>query len=81
MTNDKHDLKSEGYEEGWHAPRNSRSWIRLAAIAAASAMAGGLAAAWYYRKTLNRLNQDGQTPLDSKFGIIDERTDDESWHI
>jgi membrane associated rhomboid family serine protease len=41
------------------------AWIKVGAIAAASALAGGLAAAWFYRKTLNTLRQaesDAGTP-------------------
>lgn len=34
-------------------------WFRVGVIAAASALAGGLAAAWYYRKTLARLQEAG----------------------
>jgi hypothetical protein len=41
----------------------SSGWLRIGAVTAASALAGGLAAAWYYRKTLARLRQtDGSTP-------------------
>jgi len=43
-----------------HAPpsgSNLRGWVRVAAVAAASALAGGLAAAWFYRKTLHRLRE------------------------
>jgi hypothetical protein len=32
-------------------------WMRVGLVAAASALAGGMAAAWYYRKTLTRLRQ------------------------
>jgi len=32
-------------------------WLRVGAVAAASAVAGGLAAVWFYRKTLTRLQQ------------------------
>ena len=43
-------------------PSNS-GWLKVGAVAAVSALAGGLAAAWYYRKTLARLRQtDGATP-------------------
>jgi hypothetical protein len=33
------------------------SWFKVGVLTAASAMAGGMAAAWYYRKTLIRLRQ------------------------
>jgi hypothetical protein len=39
------------------ARSHSRPWIRMGVLAAASALAGGLAAAWYYRNTLNRLRE------------------------
>ena len=34
-------------------------WLKVGAVAAASALAGGLAAAWFYRKTLTKL-QEGE---------------------
>lgn len=38
-----------------------RGWFRVGVLAAASALAGGLAAAWYYRKTLTRLQLAGES--------------------
>ncbi len=32
-------------------------WLKMGVIAAASALAGGLAAAWFYKKTLTQLRQ------------------------
>jgi len=46
----------EGCEAATYAPPE-RGWLRIGAVAAASALAGGLAAAWFYRKTLARLRQ------------------------
>lgn len=37
-------------------------WFRVGVIAAASALAGGLAAAWFYRKTLTRLQEASNAP-------------------
>jgi hypothetical protein len=37
--------------------KNSSGWLRFGVIATASALAGGLATAWYYRRTLNQLRQ------------------------
>jgi hypothetical protein len=37
--------------------RGPRSLFRVGVVAAASALAGGLAMAWFYRKTLARLRQ------------------------
>ena len=33
------------------------SWLKVGAVAAASAVLGGLAAAWFYRKTLSQLRE------------------------
>jgi hypothetical protein len=46
--------------EGAKSPANStpeEGWLRMGLLAAASALAGGLAVAWYYRNTLTRLRQ------------------------
>jgi hypothetical protein len=34
-----------------------KGWVKVGAIAAASAVLGGLAAAWFYRKTLSQLQE------------------------
>jgi hypothetical protein len=40
-------------------------WFRVGFLAAASAVAGGMAAAWYYRKTLARLRQAENFPSET----------------
>ena len=57
------DVKSSA-SEATSAPRASessgaaqRSWAQVGVIAAASALLGGLAAAWFYRNTLSRLRE------------------------
>ncbi|HLY42439.1 MAG TPA: hypothetical protein VKR52_14590 [Terracidiphilus sp.] len=35
-------------------------WLKVGVVAAASAFAGGMAAAWFYRKTLTRLRQEAE---------------------
>ena len=42
-----------------------RGWLKVGLIAGASALAGGLAAAWFYRKTLAQLRQ-GEHSQDSE---------------
>jgi hypothetical protein len=37
--------------------RYGSGWVRVGAIAAASAVLGGLAAAWFYRKALSQLRE------------------------
>jgi len=62
----KDHLESSTYQveqaEDSHAP----SWLKMGAVAAASALVGGLAAAWFYRKTLARLHQAEADPPDSE---------------
>ncbi len=59
------------------APR-SRGWLKLAAVAAASALVGGLAAAWWYRSTLQQLRLAEETPSNPDFRIPGEDSSDES---
>jgi hypothetical protein len=55
------------------APQAQHSgWLRVGAIAAGSALAGGLAAAWWHRKTLRKLRETGETAKNPQFG---SRTD------
>jgi gamma-glutamyl phosphate reductase len=56
---------------GNSANLESRTSMRLivTAIAAVSALTGGLATAWYYRKTLSRLQHADFEASDSKFRI------------
>jgi hypothetical protein len=55
------DVKSLASEESGAAgdgdARKSGGWMTVGAIAAASAVLGGLAAAWYYRKELSQLRE------------------------
>ena len=52
-----------------------RGWVKLGMVAAASALAGGLAAAWFYRKTLNTLRNAELEREDSEFRIPDTETE------
>jgi len=58
---------------------SARSSVRLCLtlIAAVSALTGGLAAAWYYRRTLSRLQHADSNCSDSKFGIPASVDDEE----
>jgi hypothetical protein len=46
--------------------------LRLGAVAAVSAIAAGLAAAWWYRKTLKKLRQAEETAQNPQFGIPED---------
>lgn len=50
------------------------SWIKVGAVAAVSALAGGLAAAWFYRKTLRRIH--AAEPQDSNFRTVENPEDE-----
>jgi flagellar basal body-associated protein FliL len=52
------------------------SWIKVGAVAALSALAGGVTAAWFYRKTLTRLHTVSLEQEDSNFRT-DQSTEDE----
>ena len=54
-----------------------RGWLRVGAIAAASAALGGLAAAWFYRKTLSRLREAGDEIPDSIPNITENETEED----
>jgi hypothetical protein len=47
-------------------------WAKVGVVAAATALAGGLAAAWWYRKTLARLHEAEDSTGDTHFKILDD---------
>jgi hypothetical protein len=53
------------------------AWMKVSAVAAASALAGGLAAAWFYRKTVTHLRNAESELENSNFRIHTRGTDDE----
>jgi hypothetical protein len=59
---------SEGYSEPAVANKQSFGWLKVGVVAAASALAGGLAAAWWYRKTLKTLRQTEEIGTNPQFG-------------
>ena len=60
-------------------PRDAKpsltGWLKVGAVAAASALAGGLAAAWYYRKTLKTLQEAESSAINPEFRIPDRETE------
>ena len=71
-------LKSSASAVAEPVSDEQKGWLKVGAVAAASAVAGGLLAAWWYRKTLQKLRQaeeDGENP---HFGIQNEETVDEA---
>ena len=69
------DLKSSTLRSIDPPKPGFRGWIRVGTIAAASALVGGLAAAWYYRKTLNTLREAESQGGNPDFGIPDAETE------
>jgi hypothetical protein len=53
-------------------------WLRTSVVAAASALAGGMVAAWWYRKTLKTLRETEETRHNPNFGIHGGHDLDES---
>ena len=63
------DVESSTYMKARSEETPPVGWLKLGVIAAASALAGGLAAAWWYRKTLKTLRQTDETTQNPHFGI------------
>ena len=59
------------------ANEGSPGWLKFAIFTAVSALAGGIATAWWYRKTLSKLRESGEIPQNSDFGISEKRGGDE----
>jgi hypothetical protein len=72
------DFKSDVYVPEASDPPGSSGWLKLGVLTAASALAGGLAAAWWYRKTLARLRETGETDQNPHFGIQSGDSPDEN---
>jgi hypothetical protein len=72
------NLESKTSEEAKIPPRPgervpaANGWLKVGSIAAASALAGGLAAAWFYRKTLSRLREAENEIPDSETGTTED---------
>lgn len=52
-------------------------WVKVGAIAAASAALGGLAAAWFYRKTISRLREAGDDFPESIPNFTENETEED----
>jgi hypothetical protein len=73
----KDDLESYTSSTQAAAPAQPSAWLKLGVVAAASALAGGVAAAWWYRKTLTKLRQAEENSHNLDFRTPpDDSTDD-----
>lgn len=70
-------LKSSKLNELEAAAGEAGSWLKVGAVAAASALAGGLLAAWWYRKTLHKLREADVDAQNPHFGISAEDQSDD----
>ena len=74
------DVKSSSSDASGAAPETTRQhadrngWVKMGAIAAASALVGGLAAAWFYRKALSQLREAENEIPDFVPGITEDET-------
>jgi len=57
--------------------RAPAGWLKVGAIAAASAVLGGMAAAWFYRKTLSQLREAENGIPDSVANATENETEEE----
>jgi hypothetical protein len=53
-------------------------WLKVAAIAAVSVLAGGVAAAWWHRKTLAKLRQVEENASNPEFRIPEDTSVDDA---
>lgn len=72
------DVESRGSAEEQPVRPESPNWLKIAFFSAGSALAGGLAAAWWYRKTLTKLRETGEISQNSHFGTTAGRNTDSS---
>ena len=67
------DLESDSFRNNEAPEAESSRWLKVGSVAAASALAGGVAAAWWYRKTLTKLRQADENLPNPDFRISDGR--------
>ena len=75
MTNSFDSSTSSASQPANTSPSN---WLKLGAIAAASALVGGLAAAWWYRNTLTKLRQAEENSQNLDSGSSGDDLEDET---
>ncbi|MGO9340011.1 MAG: hypothetical protein ACLPY1_21130 [Terracidiphilus sp.] len=55
-----------------------KGWFKVGVVAAGSALAGGLLAAWWYRKTLKKFREAEESDQNPYFGIPEDDPADEA---
>lgn len=69
--------ESSIYKKSSPSRAEPAGWAKLGLIAMASVVLGGMATAWWYRKTILRLRQAGENPANPQFGISESDSADE----
>jgi hypothetical protein len=70
-------LKSSTSSPKDQAKTELPGWFKLGVVTAASALVGGLAAAWWYRKTLEKLREGPESTENPDFRISAPKPDEE----
>lgn len=71
------DSNLETYVDHESGHAEPSGWMKIGLVAIASVVLGGMATVWWYRKTLIRLRQAGESATNSQFGISDSDSADE----
>jgi hypothetical protein len=66
MTN---DSESDVSDQRTPPAESREGLLKLGVVAVASALLGGIAAAWWYRKTVQKLHETGENSDNPHFGI------------
>jgi hypothetical protein len=66
-------VEPETLEKKLPVNQSSSGLLKLALLTVASVLAGGVATAWFYRKTLAKLRETGENPKNPHFGISNRR--------
>ena len=69
------ETKKDAYGEISNQTSRIPNVVRIGLISAASAVVGGLAAAWWYRRTLDKLQNPIAPSIIQKSGYLDEDSD------
>jgi hypothetical protein len=77
MANEIESTASSSSKPMFALPARPSSWLGIGIVAAASALASGLAVAWWYRKTLYSLHNAGQESQSSTSEVPEENPTDE----
>ena len=70
-------LESNNLSAPQEASAAGANWLRLGAVAAVSVLAGGLAAAWWYKKAVKQLRQAEEDASNPHYGICGDDPSDE----